>query len=66
MKVKINGKEIILEPETILSDALSANGIATQGIAIAINETVVPKSEYETRQLSEGDDIIIIKAFYGG
>ena len=36
------------------------------GIAIAVNETVIPKSEWEKYQLKNNDKIILIKAAAGG
>ena len=66
MKVNINNAEIELIDGATLAQALEKAGITPSGIAVAINETVVPKTEYATRQLAEGDSILIIKAFYGG
>ena len=66
MKVNINNAEIELIDGETLAQALEKAGITPSGIAVAINETVVPKTEYATRQLAEGDSILIIKAFYGG
>ena len=37
-----------------------------QGLAIAVNQNIVPKSQWETRKLNPGDNIIIIKATQGG
>lgn len=37
-----------------------------KGIAIAINEEIIPKSQWETYFLSEADKIIIIHATAGG
>ena len=36
------------------------------GIAVAVNQTIVPKSDWETRFLDPGDQIILIKATQGG
>ena len=66
MKVNINNAEIELIDGATLAQALEKAGITPSWIAVAINETVVPKTEYATRQLAEGDSILIIKAFYGG
>jgi len=37
-----------------------------KGIAIAINNSVVPKTEWETKTISNNDSILIIKATQGG
>lgn len=37
-----------------------------QGIAVAINETVVPKDSWPDHPLQEKDEVLIIKATQGG
>lgn len=37
-----------------------------KGIAIAVNETIIPKNNWETYLLNVGDQIILIKATQGG
>lgn len=66
MTVKINDTAIELPEKATLADALAAKSISTAGIAVAVNSVVVPKTGYDSKQLSDGDSIIIIKAFYGG
>lgn len=66
MKVTIN-KEILELPESAtLSEALKKASIEPKGIAIAVNGNVVRKTEYDTFTLSDGSEILVIKAFYGG
>ncbi|MBX7151937.1 sulfur carrier protein ThiS [bacterium] len=36
------------------------------GIAVALNCSVVPKSEFETVQIKDGDEVEIIRATQGG
>jgi sulfur carrier protein len=37
-----------------------------KGIAVAINQTVIPKSDWETTLLKSSDQILIITATQGG
>ena len=37
-----------------------------KGIAIAINNTVIPRTEWETKNILQNDNILIIKATQGG
>jgi sulfur carrier protein len=37
-----------------------------RGVAAAVNGAVVPKSAWETRQLADGDKVLIIRATQGG
>ena len=38
----------------------------TKGIAVAVNNAVVPKAEWQTKTLNENDKITIIRATQGG
>ncbi|MCH7396533.1 sulfur carrier protein ThiS [Belliella sp. DSM 107340] len=37
-----------------------------EGIAVAVNQSVIPKSEWENTFIASGDTIILIKATQGG
>lgn len=37
-----------------------------RGVALAVNNKVLPRAEWESTELSEGDQITIIKAAFGG
>lgn len=47
----------------LVSELFSASG---KGIAVAINQSVVPKSDWPTRRLSPNDQITLITATQGG
>lgn len=66
MNVKINDKSITLNENATLQDALDSQAIKPQGIATALNGTVIPVTDRATTILNDGDNIVIIKAFYGG
>ncbi len=66
MKITLNGitEEI---SATTLADLLEIKGLADKtGIAVALNNTVVPRTEWQTTRLSEDDKILLIGASYGG
>ncbi|MBO5455409.1 MAG: sulfur carrier protein ThiS [Muribaculaceae bacterium] len=66
MKVKINNVALELSEGATLQDALDAKNIPAKGIATAINGKVVPALLRGKKLLNEDDNIVIIKAFYGG
>ena len=66
MEVTINDKKMELAVGATLADALAAAGVAQGGIAKAVNGTGVPGPTRNETVLSNGDNILIIKAFYGG
>lgn len=66
MKIRINDKEFELPEASTLQDALEAASISPAGIATAVNNHVVPATERPKKVLVDGDNIVIITAFYGG
>lgn len=66
MKVTLNDIAVDAADGTTVAALLEGQNIKTRGIALAVNGKVLPKADYESHCLSDGDSIIIIKAFYGG
>lgn len=66
MKVIINNKNYELPVGATLEEALQQVLGTTEGMAAAVNGNVVPRTLWATHVLAEGDDIILIKAAYGG
>jgi sulfur carrier protein len=66
MKVFINDKEHHLNGEHSLAHLLSKTMSNTNGIAVAVNNAVVAKNDWNTFQLNDNDKVIIIKATQGG
>ena len=66
MKVIMNDAAIELNVPT-LESALSKSGINDfEGLAVAVNDTVIPKTNWNTFELKENDTIILIRATQGG
>ncbi|MGZ3862400.1 MAG: sulfur carrier protein ThiS [Bacteroidia bacterium] len=66
-KVYVNNTLCTLDKDATLFVALEQNGVHSQkGIAVAVNNSVVPKTEWQTKILNENDKITIIKATQGG
>ena len=65
MKLTINGKNVTLDKPTTVSEYLAANGYKPARIAVEINEVILPKDQYETHNLCEGD-LVEIVTFMGG
>ena len=49
--------------DKLLTSELS---ISTNGLAVAVNEMVVPKSEWQNTSLQENDRVVLIQATQGG
>lgn len=65
MKVNINNKEAETQAKTIRELAQELDLPAT-GVAVAISNEMVPRDEWENTIITEGADIVIVKAFCGG
>lgn len=66
MKIKLNDITIDAHEGATLKDVMEQAGISPTGIAVAVNSVVVPAAEHANKILSDGDSVLIIKAFYGG
>ena len=66
MKVFVNDKEQNLNGEIFLESLISKTIPDTKGIAVAVNNSVIPKTNWNNFQLKENDKVIIIKATQGG
>ncbi len=68
LRVIVNGEEKEIERELTVMELLDLMDVKFRevGLAVAINEEVVPKSEYKTRKVKEGDRIEIVQLVGGG
>jgi len=67
MTIFINNKSFDLPDNTNLSDALKTAGINSfQGIAVAVNNHIIPKTSWEDHAIGENDALTIIRATQGG
>ena len=62
--VKINGEMLDKNGKSV-SEVLSEMGISGQRVAVELNEEIVPKSQYDTFTLNDGDSVEIV-SFVGG
>ncbi len=67
MTVTLNGEKIQLSDSVQLLYLLEQYQLRnSSGIAVAVNEEVIAKEDWEAFLLSENDRILIIKATQGG
>lgn len=66
MKATINGTPRELPDELTVAALLEVLGSARKGVAVARNDRVVPRADYDTQRLSEGDRVEVIEAVAGG
>lgn len=68
MTVIVNAKKVDTTAGATLLAVLGENGIMenTDGVAVAVNSIVVPRSRWKDLRLSDGDVIELIHAVQGG
>ena len=66
-EVSINQQKFQLPEDGRLADVLPLLSIGqADGIAIAVNETVISRGEWAAYRLREGDRVFVIRATQGG
>ncbi|OIV36237.1 thiamine biosynthesis protein ThiS [Mangrovactinospora gilvigrisea] len=66
MTVHINGEPTELPDDITLADAIARVTAAREGLAAAVNSTVVPRSAWPTTHLATGDRLELLTAVQGG
>lgn len=66
ISVELNGVVHRVEKKMTLFMFLSHQQIETQGCALAIDQQIVPRSEWQQRGLSDGESISLFQAIAGG
>ncbi len=69
ISIKINGQLARTAPKSTLAEILLARKIdaqSTRGVAVALNDAIVRRNDWENRVIDEGDQIEIVTAQQGG
>lgn len=66
MNISVNGEPREFAPGTALDLVVRTLTPAPSGVAAALNETVVPRTQWPSTPLSEGDRVEVLTAVQGG
>lgn len=66
MEIQINHKPFEVGAGASLEEALAKAGVPAEGVAVAVNNRVVPRAEWAATQLEEQMKITVIRAVCGG
>ncbi len=66
MEVYINRFPVECPPELSLAGLLQREKVSSEGIAVAVDNKVVPKKAWNDTFLSEGAKVTVIRAVCGG
>lgn len=65
MKVTVNDEAVEVEAQTTVAALLDRLGFPEKGIAVAVDWSVLPKSEWDTA-LADGARVEVVTAVQGG
>ena len=63
--ITINGKEYELSGKTV-TEVLEALGYGGQRVAVELNESIVPRAEYDNTVVYSGDHLEVVRFVGGG
>ncbi len=66
MQVRVNGEDRELTEGVSVAALLDSMELGVNGIAVALNMEIVRRGEYGDTQLSDGDEVEIVRAVGGG
>lgn len=69
MEIRVNGKtRDLVDTKCLVTDLLKLLGIDPQqsGMAVAINMSVIPRSNWDSSWVKSGDEVEVISAHQGG
>lgn len=69
MRVTVNGDQHDIQVQTTveqLFERLRGDGCDKRGIAVAVNDEVIPRQSWPLQRLEDSDRILIITATQGG
>jgi sulfur carrier protein len=66
MNVVVNGEPRDVQPGTTVADVVAVLGRRREGLAVAVNEDVVPRSFWAATALHEEDRVEVLNAAAGG
>lgn len=64
--VNVNNTVHTFGPSSSLANLLAQLNISQKGIAVAVNNQIIPKTEWIRHELAGGENVLIIKATQGG
>lgn len=66
MRVTVNSEDYELPEAVTVADLVERVGLSDQRIALEVNREIVPRGEYASTKLGDGDRVEIVRAIGGG
>jgi len=66
VQIKLNGEIKTFEEKPTVAQVVKSFHISNSFLAVAVNRSVIPRSEHENILLQEGDEVEVVHAVGGG
>ena len=66
MTLLVNGQPRVVPPRTTIGQLLQELGLPSRGIAVEVNQQIVPQKRHAEHELAEGDRLEIVSLVGGG
>lgn len=66
MNIKVNNKMVTVPEGSSLFQLAQALELPEKGVAVAVNNQMVPRADWLDKKLAENDQVVVIKAACGG
>ncbi len=66
MKVFLNNKEICVGTRCTVREILAGQNLHVENVAVAVNNRVILRPDWDATFLSNGDKVVVMSAAYGG
>lgn len=66
MNIKVNNKMVTVPEGSSLFQLAQTLEFPEKGVAVAVNNQMVPRADWLDKKLAENDQVVVIKAACGG
>lgn len=66
MQIIVNDEALQCDDNTLLAALLDQLNLETTGLALALNQHILPRDQWAYQPLQEGDALLIFQAIAGG
>ena len=66
MNIKVNNKMVTVPEGSSLFQLAQTLELPEKGVAVAVNNQMVPRADWLDNKLAENDQVVVIKAACGG
>ncbi|HKD12083.1 MAG TPA: sulfur carrier protein ThiS [Thermoanaerobaculia bacterium] len=66
LRIRVNGREVLIADGASVAALLETLSVSSPRVAVELNSEIVPKAEYATTMLGEGDELEVVEFVGGG